>query len=349
MNNILIYGAYGYTGKLIVDLAEKKGYRPVIAGRNEEKIKALANQYQLPYHCFDYDDQNAWDQALAGKKLLVNCAGPFSLTIEQILPACLRNKVHYTDITGEIEVFTYVQKHDQEAKEAGVIMLPGTGFDVVPTDCLAKYLYEKLPTATHLEIAFDSTSGFSRGTALSLLNRFPRGGAYRENGVIKSEPMASVSRVIHYGGKDRLSAGIAWGDVFTAFYTTGIPNIRVYNSMAEKLMKTIRIANKFTWLIGTGLVQKIGRRVIKNKIDGPEESKRESLRSYIWGKVTDAKGNEVEAELETPESYKLTATTVWMCVEWILEGQVKPGYNTPAGALGSDLIMQVEEVNRKSS
>ncbi|MFT5723742.1 MAG: short subunit dehydrogenase-like uncharacterized protein [Bacteroidia bacterium] len=346
MNNIIIYGAYGYTGKLIVAEAVKKGWKPTVAGRNEALVKALADKYDLPFASFDYDDQTAWDNALTGKDLLLNCAGPFSLTIAEILPVCIRNKTHYTDITGEIEVFEYIQSNHQQAKDAGIVMMPGTGFDVVPTDCLAKYLCEQLPTASHLELAFESASGLSRGTALSVLNRFHKGSAIREGGVVKEQPAVNAYKIIRYHDKDRLSVGIAWGDVFTAYHSTGIPNIQVFTGMSEKLMKIMRRAGKWSWLIKTGLVQKVVRYFIRKKIDGPSAEKRESLQSHLWGKVSDENGNEVQAQMVTPEGYKLTAITAVLCAEKILNGETTAGYHTPAGAFGSGLIMEVDGVVR---
>ena len=346
MNNIIIYGAYGYTGKLIVEEAVTKGLRPTIAGRNEELVERLANQYDLPHVTYNYDDQQAWDAALSNKDLLINCAGPFSLTIKEILPACIRNKTHYIDITGEIDVFKYIQSHDQKAKDAGVVLMPGTGFDVVPTDCLAKFLSEQLPTATHLELAFDSSSGLSRGTALSVLNRFHKGSAVRVNGEIIEQKPASVSKSIAFQGKVRNVVGIAWGDVFTSFVTTGIPNIEVFTGMPIKMMKTMKRVSKLAWLIKTPLMLKLGRYFIRKKIDGPSEEKRNSLKTQVYGRVWEKGGNEVVAEMETPESYKLTAITSVLCAQKILAGDAAPGFHTPAGAFGSDLIMQVDGVKR---
>ena len=345
--NVLIYGAYGYTGKLIVELAVSKGYRPALGGRNEEKVNSLAKQYNLESHTFNYNDQKAWDDVLKGKTILLNCAGPFSLTIKDILPACLRNSVHYLDITGEIDVFAFIKKSEQEAINNGLVLMPGTGFDVVPTDCLALYLKEQMPDATHLELAFDSKSGLSRGTALSVLNRFDQGSASRVNGKIVPEKTASASKIIHFGGKDRLCVGIAWGDVFTAFQTTKIPNIKVFTGMPEKMLKNMRKASKWAWLITAWPVQQLLGIIVRNKIDGPSKEKRETVTTYLWGKVANANGKTIEAELQTPESYKLTAITALMCVEGVLAGKVKPGYNTPAMAFGSDFILGVEGTSRK--
>lgn len=347
MNNFIVYGAYGYTGKLIVAEAVKRGMRPTVAGRNETQVKALARQYNLPSACFDYDDQRAWDDVLKKHSLLLNCAGPFSLTIKEILPACVRNHVHYTDINGQIEVFDYIQSHHNDALVENIVLMPGVGFDVVPTDCLAMFLHEQLPTAKQLQLAFESSSGLSRGTALSVLNRFHQGSAIRENGKVKAVPAASVSKSINFNGTIKNAVGIAWGDIFTAYHSTGIPNIEVFTAMPEKTMKAMRRASKLGWLIKTRWFQKLAGSMIRKKIDGPSEEKREQLHCHLWGKVSDDQGNAVEAQMTTPESYKLTAITAIMCVDRILKKEVPPGYHTPAGAFGSQLILEVTGVTRR--
>ena len=320
---------------------------PTIAGRNAELVEQLAKSHNLPFVAFKYDDQAAWDKALSNHELLINCAGPFSLTIHEILPACIRNKTHYTDINGEVLVFEYIHSLEHQAKEAGVTLLPGAGFDVVPTDCLAKYLSEQLPSATHLELAFDSSSGLSRGTALSVLNRFHQGSSVRIDGQIVEQRTASVNKTLLFQGKERNVVGIAWGDIFTAFHTTGIQNISVFTGMPVKTMNTMRRASKWAWLIKTSLIQKIGRYIIRKKIDGPSQEKRNSLTAQLYGRVWDSNGNEVVAEMVTPESYALTAKTAIMCAEKILNKEVGAGYFTPAGAFGADFIMNFEGVTRK--
>lgn len=347
MNNFLIYGAYGYTGRLIVEDAVKKGWKPTIAGRDEAKVRKLAEQHDLDYLCFAYDDQKAWDKALADKQLLLNCAGPFVHTIEEILPACLRNGVHYTDIAGEIEVYEFIQQHSEEAKAKNIVLMPGVGFDIVPTDCLAKYLSEQMPDATHLELAFASSSGFSRGTALSLLNRFHKGSAIRENGKISWKPAASVQKQIYFGGLQRFVISIVWGDVYSSYVTTGIPNVEVFTSVEPKLANTMKKAFKFRGIIRSKWFQRIGRSMIRRKIDGPDLEKRNTMRSYVYGKVTNASGISIAAELETPESYKLTAITSLMVVERLLTGQNPAGYHTPGGMFGADFILKVEGVKRE--
>lgn len=343
----MIYGAYGYTGKLIVELAVSKGYKPLIGGRDATLIKALAEKHDLPYVAFSLDDLNKSNEVFGKIDLLLNCAGPFELTMNYTIPACLQNKVHYLDITGEIEVFQWIASLHKEAVNAGIVMLPGTGFDVVPSDCLALFLKKQLPDATHLEMAFQgSNSGLSRGTALSMARRFHKGGAYRKDKKIIPVPAAHETKTIHYGGMDRLSVLIPWGDVFTAFHSTGIPNIKVFTGVPEKTIKAMRTARKFGFLLGTGFVQAILKRTIRKKITGPSKEQNQTSVTHLWGQVSNGAGNTVTAQVTTPEAYWLTANTALKCAEGILAGKVQPGYSTPAQAFGEDFILEFEGVKR---
>src|SRR5690606_2601806 len=153
-DNFLIYGANGYTGELITHCAVERGMLPIIAGRNAAAIKSLAEKHGLEYRIFSLDETEKLDAALKEVAMVIHCAGPFSLTSRQMGEACLRTGTHYTDITGEIAVFEACAAVDKKAREAGIMIMPGVGFDVVPSDCLAVHLKNLLPSATHLTLAF---------------------------------------------------------------------------------------------------------------------------------------------------------------------------------------------------
>ena len=136
----MIYGANGYTGKLIAKQARKRGMKPILAGRNNESIEVIAAETGFDFLVFDLDDASAVNKALQGISIVLHCAGPFSATSQPIIEACLRNGCHYLDITGEISVFANAHKQSDEARHADVVLMPGVGFDVVPTDCLAATL-----------------------------------------------------------------------------------------------------------------------------------------------------------------------------------------------------------------
>jgi short subunit dehydrogenase-like uncharacterized protein len=343
MGTIFIYGAYGYTGKIIVDVAVNKGLKPLIGGRNKELTKALADEYQLDFEVLAVKDYDHWTQVLAKVDLLINCAGPFALTVEHIVPLCLKNRVHYLDITGEIEVFSYIASLDKEAQQSGVVLMPGVGFDVVPTDCLSAKLKERLPDGEQLVLAFQGSSGISRGTALSMARRYHNGGMIRQNGKLINVPIAHEVKEIAFGGMNRLCMTIPWGDVYTAYFTTGIPNIKVFTGVNQKTLNSLLTFKKFKWAAKTGLIQWLMRKIIRSKVTGPSLENRKTKLTYLWGQISDKSGKSVTLEMQTMESYQLTAFTAIRAAQVILEGGAQPGYRTPAGAFGSDFIDQFEK------
>ena len=163
--SFLIYGANGYTGELIAREAVRRGMKPILAGRSQEKIGKLAAELACQSVVFDLDDHTSLVQVLSHVSAVLHCAGPFSATARSMMQGCLATHVHYFDITGEIAVFELAHSVHEKALRAGIVLCPGTGFDVVPTDCLALALKHALPDATHLALGFDSRSGLSKGTA----------------------------------------------------------------------------------------------------------------------------------------------------------------------------------------
>ena len=158
-NSFLLYGANGYTGGLIAKYAAQYGLTPILAGRREDAIKPLADQLNLSYKIFDLTNTAQLITALQEVKVVVHAAGPFSNTARQMIDACLQTGTHYLDINGDIQVFEQIKSLNAVAKEKNIMLLPGVGFDVVPTDCMALHLKNKLRDATHLKLAFASIGG----------------------------------------------------------------------------------------------------------------------------------------------------------------------------------------------
>jgi short subunit dehydrogenase-like uncharacterized protein len=200
----LIYGANGYTGELITRYAVERGMKPILAGRNAVKIEELAKKDHLDYRIFSLDETTRMDAALQEVDVVLHCAGPFSLTSRPMVEACLRNRKHYTDITGEIAVFEEMAGLDKKAEEAGLMIMPGVGFDVVPSDCLARHLKDRLPTASYLSLAFYGTGKLSHGTQATMTMNVGRGGAIRKDGKITRVPAAWKTQDINFGGLTKM-------------------------------------------------------------------------------------------------------------------------------------------------
>jgi short subunit dehydrogenase-like uncharacterized protein len=341
----MIYGANGYTGELVARRAAAAGERPILAGRGAAGVKALAAQLDLPARVFPLTDPGSLRANLVDVDAVLHCAGPFLHTSRPLVDACLAGGTHYLDITGEIPVFEAIFARDAEARAAGVALLPGVGFDVVPSDCLAARLAAALPGATRLELAFHSAgSGFSHGTLTTMIESLPAAGAVRREGKIVPVPAAFDAREIPFSCGPRWAVTIPWGDVSTAFHTTGIPNIRVYAAVPPSAIRRLRRFRPLLPLAGLAPVKALLKAWVDRKVTGPDEHARETARTFLWGRVADDEGHEITATLETPEGYALTAASALECTRRLRAGAVAPGAWTPAKAFGADLVAELPGV-----
>lgn len=347
-DQFLIYGANGYTGELTARVAVEQGLRPILAGRNEAQVAAVAARLGLPHRCAALDDVAALDQMLQDVAVVLHCAGPFVYTAQPMVDACLRNRVHYLDITGEIAVFEALAARYDEAKRAGVMLLPGAGFDVVPSDCLAAHLARRLPSATRLLLGIRALGKLSRGTALTGVEALLRGegGLVRKQGVLTPTPIAWKTRTIDFGKGPRPAVLMPWGDVATAYHSTSIPDIEVYMSLPPATVRAMKVSRYIGWLARLPGVADLIRRRVRSGAPGPTDAERAQGVSLLWGRAEDDAGNCAEARLRTPEGYTLTALASLLIARKVLAGQVKPGYQTPSSAYGPDLILEIAGVER---
>jgi len=349
MKNFLIYGSYGYTGQLIVELATKEGMRPILAGRDEKKLQTQAEAYNLEYRAFSLDETDKLDTALLEVNAVLHCAGPFVHTFRQMAEACIRTKRHYVDISGEIPGFEALAALDAQAKSAGILLLPGGGFDVVPSDCLAAHVAKRLPSATHFRLYLRGVgAGFSRGTAKSAIENMHRQGMIRRDGKLVQVPPAWNVRAQDFGNGLIKVVSVGWGDVSTVYHSTGIPNVEAYfyfPMIVINLLKSMRV-------IGPLMYNRPVKNLLKVCIDrfippGPPADKRMSRFAVMLGEAIDQNGGRVVSKLLTPEGYTCTALTTVEIMKRILNNEYKTGFQTPARLYGADFILQFDGVKRE--
>ncbi|MEC9071835.1 MAG: saccharopine dehydrogenase NADP-binding domain-containing protein, partial [Myxococcota bacterium] len=293
----MLYGANGYTGRLIIEESLKRGLRPVLAGRSAEPIEALARETGLDHRVFDLGDPSTVEDALADIHTVLHAAGPFSATSAPMVDAALKTQTHYLDITGEIAVFEATFRRHQEAQESGVTLISGVGFDVVPTDCLALQLSQALPNAAHLDLAFCALGGVSRGTATTALEGLPEGNCERRDGKLVPTPVAELVMRVPFADRERDAVSIPWGDLSTAWRTTNIPNIRTFMAMPQSTIRWARRLGSFRRLMAWPLVQASLRAVVRRTVRGPDTQARAEGVSHVWGEVRDLEGNRVRGGL----------------------------------------------------
>jgi short subunit dehydrogenase-like uncharacterized protein len=346
-SDFLLYGATGFVGEAAARLAVKSGLRPVLAGRDAAKLERLAAVLGVEYRAFRLDDSAGMDRALETVPVVLHCAGPFRHTSMPMAEACLRTGTHYLDLTGEIPVYEALAARDADAGTRGIMLLPGVGFDVVPTDCLAMHLKRRLPSATHLALAFHSEgpAGFPPGTQRTAIELIPYGDRVRRNGRLEIPQRALPSRMIDFGRGPMEAAWLTWGDVFTAYRSTGIPNIEDYSVQPEATRRLLALAGHLRPVFRLAAVRNLVMRGVK---PGPTPDECARTVTHVWGEVEDEKKRKVVSRLHGPEAGVLWTTRAALAVvRKVLAGDAPPGFQTPALAYGADFVLETEGVTRE--
>jgi short subunit dehydrogenase-like uncharacterized protein len=340
--SFLLYGANGYTGELIARYAIQYGMHPLLAGRSEGPLSQLAARLNLSYKMVSVNDGSALKDLLSSFSLVVNAAGPFVHTAHPMIDACLKTGVHYIDINGDINVFEAIKAYDKAAKEKNIMLLPGAGFDVVPTDCMALHLKKQLPDAKKLKLAFASLGGgISHGTAMTVINKLGSGGAVRSDGKIEWRPLGHHGLKINYGEKRIFSMTIPWGDISTAYTSTGIPDIEVYTAIKPGVYYLMKMQGLFNWLLRSEKVRNIIRQKVSKRPPGPGDEQRNKAKSLVWGEVSNGIGHTVSSHYSCADGYTLTAHACCIIARKILEGNFKAGYQTPSSCFGEKLVCEI--------
>ena len=337
----MIYGANGYTGELIAREAVARGMAPLLAGRNKAKIEQLARELKLDCRVFDLSSPASIAAPLQGVKVVLLTAGPFSATSQPMVEACIQAGTHYLDITGEIDVFEQVRRANGDALKAGVVLCPGVGFDVVPTDCVAAALKEALPDAVELRLGFDTTVSISPGTMRTTLESAPDGGRIRRNGQLLHVPLAHEVRRIDFGRGERLAVAVPWGDVSTAFHTTGIPNITVYVPATRLSVLGMKMGNVLRPFMKMRAVQRSLAALVSLAIKGPDEAARARMPAYVWGEAINARGERRTARVKTANGYTLTIPGALAVTNFLLCNDVQGGFTTPSRLMGHGLLARL--------
>lgn len=340
-NRWMIYGASGYSGRLIALEARKRGYKPLLAGRDSEKLRAISNKLNLPFRVFDLEsDAEELRNQLQDIQLLLNCAGPFSQTSQPLIEACLEAKCNYLDITGEINVFEALHQRHEQAYQRDIVICPGVGFDVIPTDAIATVLKNELPDATHLSLSFSAPGSISPGTAKTGIEGLKEKTKIRKNGQLISVPAAKMRREIPFADKRRKASLMGLADVASAYYSTGIPNIDTWLPMPTQAHIQLKASNYVRAVLKMTAVQSRLKNKAASNLKGPNKEQRDKFSSQIWGEVRNKDGESVQAILTTCNAYKLTIHGALGIVEYVLNNHkhIEGGYYTPTQLVGPGFV-----------
>jgi len=320
---LLIYGATGHTGTLIVHEAARRGLDFEIAGRSKDKLAALSAELNVPYHVFPVTDIEGWKSSLEGKTVLLNIAGPFSETAEYAMEACIQFKVHYFDITAEVDIYRLAESKDAAAKAAGIMLISGAGL-FTTYDPLVVHTVKRVKSPVRLRTAFKYSGGFTPGSVASSANIIGAGILVRKNGEIKKLTEAPSAAFDLGNGPENFTL-MPLGGVVLSFKSTGIPDIEEYFAMALPADT-----------VGDGTL---------NFEEGLSTASLNTERSKILIEVTGEDGTVVRSMADMPDGYMPTATSAVEIVNHALNGSYKTGFQSPGSAYGAELLSSLQDVN----
>lgn len=318
---ILIYGASGYTGKLICARAQQAGLDFEVAGRSEASVSALARSLGVAYRVFAVEDAQALRSALKGITAILNCAGPFAVTAGPIMEACIDSGVHYLDITAEFKVYALAESLSKKAAAASVMLLPGLGWDVVPSDCLAVHIASRVAQPQRLRIALEVAGSMSRGSANSAGEIMSVGLLVRSEGKIVAAPNVEPA-VFDFGEGNVECARMSFGDLVTAWASTRIPNIEMFVHVKGDAFPEGDLS---------GLP------------DGPTLEERDANRAKVVAEVTGNDGSIARAVIDTVNGYSYTPLSSVEASRRVLAGQFIPGFQTPATLFGAGFASSIAD------
>jgi short subunit dehydrogenase-like uncharacterized protein len=343
----ILYGAYGFTGQLIAEEAVRRGLKPVLAGRDRVKLLSLGEKLGLETRIVSLAHSKELGQAIEDASAVLHAAGPYTQTAAPMQAACLEKGCHYLDITGEVSVFESTFALHERALRAGATFISGVGFDVIPSDCLALFAARQMPGAVRLETAVAAVGQASAGTVKSGMEMFAHGNLIRQNGKLVNIPFGKGQKQLAFADRSRTVMPASWGDLSTAYRSTGIPNIACYLAVPRSSMRWMA---RLGWLAPKVFSIRLARKLLQAGADrfvqGPDEAIRSSARSQLWAQVEDSEGRAIEAWLETAEAYHFTAQAAVLCLEKVLAGEAAAGSLSPAQAFGPDFVLQIPSTKR---
>jgi short subunit dehydrogenase-like uncharacterized protein len=342
----MLYGASGFTGRMIAEEAIRRGHHPILAGRSAERIRPLAQALHLPWRADDLSSPAALQEALQGVDAVLLAASPFQQTAPALVQACLETGTSYADIANEIPHFRLLQQHDRAARERGIVLVPGVGFGVVATNCLARSVAEQLPDATELHCANHIAAARSSAGAAATGFEIIRGGGYViRQGQYRRYRLGRGARPVRFADAERVASPIPLGDLAAAQMATAIPNITMYSTALPTGPAGLALPLIRRLLAIPAFRQRMSRPSSKQPKEAAEQTPPHS-QAWAWGR--NAAGQEVTLWLSTGDGYAFTAASSVLAMEGILDGSVV-GVLPPAASFGADFALTVPHTQRFTS
>jgi len=334
----MLYGAYGMTGRLILDEALRRGHRPTLAGRDAAKLQELQRLTGLDTAPLALERGAELRTALSRVGCVVLAAGPYDVTGPLMRGACLEARCSYLDVNAAVDDFCQALACDEAARAAGVAVIPGVGYGVVFGECLAVQTARRVSDATSLRLSLATeTDGRSRAATLTSAGALARGGLDVHDGELRNRPIAFSTWLAPDSQRSATRfAAMPMAELVAAHRSTGVPNIVAGIPMSRAAAAFVRATGPW---IGKVIARTAARRSGRagTPLSGAAIA---ALRSRMWAEARNDHGQTAAAMLETGEGYRAAAAAAVRAVE-SLRQTPRIGALTPAQAFGADFVLGV--------
>lgn len=346
---ILVYGATGYTARLVIEALLREGLRPLLSARDPGRLRQLAERWRLPFRAASVDDAGSLEAALVGMRAVLNLAGPFVDTAAPLLRACIEAGAHYLDVAGEVDSIRTVSEAHARAEQRGVMLMPAVGFDVVPSDCLCAHVASRLAGVRRLRIGISGLELASRGSIKTLTRELGRRTRVHRGGRLEEVGPGELAHQFDFGRGPRACGAVSWGDLVTAPLTTGAREVETYFELTPPVSAVLQANRQFGWAYRMPWVQSMLERQAALWSAEPSAEEMTTRRATVVVEGEDDLGQRVVSRLVTPEAYTLTQATATAITLRVAAGDVEPGFQTPGRLFGADFILRFSGVTRVES
>jgi len=334
----LLYGASGYTGRLTAEHLAARGVDLVLAGRDADKLRAVAEPLGLGWRAFDLRSAPTIEAALRDIDVVLHAAGPFRITAAPMIGACLAAGAHYLDLSGEWPVFLEAMALDEVARAAGLMVMPGVGLTIAVTDCLLALAVRRQPDAVKLRLGVSWPEVITRGTMVTAADYIGPETLVRRGGRLEAVPTGALTHAFDFGAGLREATALSWADVVTGQHTTGVGDIEVYSELNWPQRLSYRTSSMAMAITGVRPWRAAGAALAAMWPEGPSAETRGAAGFVMVAEALDPWRRVTRVRMRTLDGYSASVLTAAAAVERVLAGDAWPGFQTPARVFGADFI-----------
>ena len=372
VRRILLYGATGYSGRLIAAEARRRysdsrdvtidRHQVVLGGRDGAELADMTRTLELDHLVFTLDDRERVLSALRGFDVVINAAGPFARTASRLMRAAIEVGIPYVDINGEVDVYRALDDLSRIALHRGVTIVSGSGFTATVSDMMLESALSTVrpSDARTVWIAFSAMRHFSRGSLHAMLRSVRERVLVVREGKVVHVPVGRLERMFDFGQDKqqhdgtqrpnddsrrprpaRIASAINTIDTLTASRTARRKqaesiSIESYAEMSATVRLGYQIGALSAPLLQIPLVQRLNHFQIAQLPDGPSAEDRTETRQKVLLQIeSPLRTTLVDWRLTTPDAYDFTARSALAVAEKVAGASGGGGWKTPSEVLGT--------------